>query len=114
MFFLLSCCIASLELVGQLVFHTFEYTLNCLELLEMINSTTESKKLKKLRLSLVYTTLWAIWKTRNAIIFRNEERAIMIMVDISALTFNWINNRSNLCKKDWASWRMSPISNVFF
>lgn len=78
-----------------------EPPVSCSGLLEKINSTTRGNRIQKMTLSLIYFMLWMIWKSRNALVFRNERRAVLTVVDdICVSTFNWNKNRSKF-KNNW-------------
>nr|KAJ0189059.1 hypothetical protein LSAT_V11C800425310 [Lactuca sativa] len=49
---------------------------SCSSLLEKINGIEGGKRKKKGSISLIYTTLWMIWKTINALVFRNEKTSV--------------------------------------
>lgn len=51
----------------------------CPDLLELQNQKTSDKRIKKLKMSLIYSTLWVIWKARNALVYRNERQVVMFM-----------------------------------
>lgn len=88
-FFLLLCCYKGVDMAGKLVIGSSSSMSSCDDLKEMLQADIGSKKMQKLKLSLVCTTIWMIWKERNAIVFRNKRRTIMLMEDdISIFTFN--------------------------
>lgn len=85
---------------------------SCSKLLEMVNSRDGGKRIQKLKLSLVYSTLWMKLKAHNAIVFRNERRLVMLIEDdIRINTLSCIKNKSKLFKIDWSVWCMSLILN---
>lgn len=55
---------------------------SCVDLTEMLDLKNCSKKMQKLRLSLVYSMLLSIWKEQNAIVFWKKRQAVMIMADV--------------------------------
>lgn len=78
----------------------------------MVNSRDGGKRIQKLKLSLVYSTLWMKLKAHNAIVFRNERRLVMLIEDdIRINTLSCIKNKSKLFKIDWSVWCMSLILN---
>lgn len=48
---------------------------------------------------LVYSTLWMTWKAINALVFRNEKRAVLnVTDDININIFTWIKSKSKFSK----------------
>lgn len=43
-----------------------------LELLTMLATPVSDKKKKKLKLTLIYSVIWLIWKARNSLMFNKE------------------------------------------
>ncbi|XP_035838138.1 uncharacterized protein LOC118485793 [Helianthus annuus] len=55
------------------------------------------EKWRKLVYAIMQVALWVVWRSRNDVIFNNQEVSIdRILNEIKHLAFLWIGNRSNL------------------
>ena len=60
-----------------------------------------------------HSYLWMTWKTRKALVFKNERRTVLVVAnDISISTFNWIKNILNSSNYDWYVWCMFLFLNL--
>ena len=62
------------------------------------NSTNQKKLLE----AALGSTFWFVWKARNEVVFNNKIfRAQMVMNDLRASLFSWINHRSKCLSLSW-------------
>lgn len=81
------------------------------ELLESSRSFKGNLRLTNLLLSIIYVTLWGIWKERNARLFRKERKSVVVIFDdLCLLLFNYVKDRSKLSRLDWPLWVISPVN----
>ncbi|XP_071708533.1 uncharacterized protein [Rutidosis leptorrhynchoides] len=68
-----------------------------------------SSKSKNRIIASVCTTLWAIWRFRNGIVFNDSFCSRSSLFDvIRLLSFRWIKHRSQLVS-NWNSWLLMPL-----
>nr|KAJ0194781.1 hypothetical protein LSAT_V11C700354620 [Lactuca sativa] len=79
-------------------------------LLTMLANLRLSKKGLKLRCALSYCYFWAIWETKNDILFKNACGYPMKKADdIQLISIKWLKHMSCLKSLDWINWCCSPI-----
>ncbi|MFS7920246.1 hypothetical protein Hanom_Chr03g00222251 [Helianthus anomalus] len=70
-----------------------------------------SKELFNLKTTILYSTLWFIWKARNNKVFRMQSSYIDSLIDdCFAQIFTWIVNRTKHKSLCWQNWCRSPLS----
>ncbi|KAD4888547.1 hypothetical protein E3N88_20620 [Mikania micrantha] len=70
-----------------------------------------SQMFKNIGQSLIFTTIWAIWKARNDRIFNNIRKDPSDVIgEIKVLSFLWIINRAKLNLVEWKDWCNFDIS----
>lgn len=70
-----------------------------------------SKLKKKALISIVFGTLWALWRNRNERIFNGVVNATFKVVDaIKSMTYFWIKHRFGKTGIDWVDWSNSPLT----
>ena len=61
--------------------------------------------------AVILTTLWTIWKARNARVFNNiETPPAKVLEDIKTSSFLWIKNRGKGIMVNWGSWCIFPFA----
>ncbi|KAJ0883494.1 putative reverse transcriptase zinc-binding domain-containing protein [Helianthus annuus] len=84
---------------------------NVKDLFDVASQNGGSKDLLKLKTSILYSTVWFIWKARNNRVFRRQSISIDSFIeDCSAQLFSWVCNRSKHKSINWQKWCLSPLS----
>ncbi|XP_071719506.1 uncharacterized protein [Rutidosis leptorrhynchoides] len=75
----------------------------------VLNCSQDNKK-KMVIQSICFSTLWALWRFRNAVIFDPAKfRKCYVVDSIIFSTFDWLSNRYKKAKIHWNSWLQNPV-----
>ena len=60
--------------------------------------------------AIIFTSIWHIWRSRNAKVFRlKESNGCDIFKDVQSLSFCWVSNRCKNFRLDWDLWVKNPV-----
>ena len=81
--------------------------------MQWVDSCRMPEKKKKVIEAVCLTTIWILWKFRNAFIFKNQELRKEYIVDsIKEFAFLWICNRRKKSVYSWIDWLKNPADGM--
>ncbi|KAJ0432618.1 hypothetical protein HanRHA438_Chr17g0803981 [Helianthus annuus] len=82
-------------------------------MVEKVNEANGSTKLKKKkRKTILYASIWKIWKTRNDCIFNSISFSILKAVDGIKDSFMWPKHRAPFSYLVWERWRDFNVRDI--
>ncbi|KAF5789391.1 hypothetical protein HanRHA438_Chr09g0382271 [Helianthus annuus] len=83
------------------------------EVMDGLFSLKGSADWKKVIEVVFHTTLWRIWKARNAVVFEGISfNASKLMEDVKEDSFMWIKYRSKFKGLEWERWQDSNVRDI--
>ncbi|XP_022024071.1 uncharacterized protein LOC110924362 [Helianthus annuus] len=75
------------------------------DLLTLHESSSGSRKIRKVIHALVLVTFWSIWKARNEVVFRQVKANTTRSLDeIKSVTYLWVKSRAKVAALSWEDW----------
>lgn len=68
------------------------------------------KRFKRMKLGLIYSTIWMISKARNTLVFKKMRWSFVKTADeIQFISYKWFKHRVNLNSLNWNVWCRPPM-----